>query len=357
MEHGDAIRMVQDLRAILDDKDRELESRGRQLVRKDALILKMKDRDIRRREERRKLQEELARAKNNIGELNSMIVRQERSIESFNSGARARAETLANQVQRIRELERTLESVRRAHENQAITIAEQGNMIHALNLEKASLEGLHADLVQESRELQARIREGRYWAEDSTDQALVDCKKKMEQLEGMLEAQRRNTRELGVNLQNTRDVLAGTREDLRAMTVERDQWQKRAQVAEEKIAETRAQAMAQRNDQVPIGRLLQALRERDDHLKQLQDLQQRVNRAKSILNPVKVTETWDGDARITWDPPSTLGGGVTVRKAEPPMRRCGGLLDSHSCIRTYNPGGPVHHGAEHLCHCGWRWPW
>jgi hypothetical protein len=272
---------------------------------------------------------------------------------------------LANQVQRIRELERTLESVRRAHENQAITIAEQGNTIHALNLEKASLEGLHADLVEESRELRARIREGRYWAEDSTDQALVDCKKKMEQLEGMLEAQRRNTRELGVNLQRVRDekaaLSARARNDLT--------WTK------EKVfeLETRAQTMeAQRNEALERleatkenwqSRHSQALTERDDYLKQLQDLQAKRNRATSlirragaILDPVKVTETWDGDTRITFEPGAEFVRGP-VKKAEPPMRRCGGLLDSHSCIRTYNPGGPVHHGAEHLCHCGWRWPW
>lgn len=394
MEHGDAIRMVQDLRGILDDKDRELESRGRQLVRKDALILKMKDRDLRRREERRQLQEELRRAKNNIGELNSMIVR----------------------------LERTLESVRRAHENQAKTIAEQGNTIHALNLEKASLEGLNNDLVGESRELRRKqeLAEGAVdvdkvrlrrelgtanrqideWREahqaalrqacglqDQVDEllgrvaeleedercdcapslALVACKKKLEQLEGMLENQRRSTRELGASLQVARDEKAAAMVDVIQLRGQLDKRQKELDAANRLsrehqtqrdelyqrvvTAETRAQTMeAQRNEKIPVNRLVQVLRERDQYLKDLQDLQRRVNRAKSILAPTVTMDTSEGS--ITWEPGTFVRG--PAKKAvprNPNAWTCGRFHQGHNCDLTY------HHGPSdgHHCHCGQWW--
>lgn len=361
MEHGDAIR--------------ELQDRERQLVRKDALILKMKDRDIRRREERRQLQEELRRAKNNIGELNSMIVR----------------------------LERTLESVRRAHENQAITIAEQGNTIHALNLEKASLEGLNNDLVGESRELRRKqeLAEGAVdvdkaqlrrelgtanrqideWREahqaalrqacglqDQVDEllgrvaeleedercdcapslALVACKKKLEQLEGMLENQRRSTRELGASLQVARDEKAAAMVDVIQLRGQLDKRQKELDAANRLSREHQTQ-----RDE--LYQRLEATKENwqsrhSQALKDLQDLQRRVNRAKSILAPTVTMDTSEGS--ITWEPGTFVRG--PAKKAvprNPNAWTCGRFHQGHNCDLTY------HHGPSdgHHCHCGQWW--
>lgn len=321
MEHGDAIRMVQDLRAILDDKDRELESRGRQLVRKDALILKMKDRDLRRREERRQLQDELRRAKDNIGELNSTIVR----------------------------LESTVEFVRRANNNQALTIAGQAQELTSLN---RKLKVLDESLVQRTRErdcLLDRLEEleaieNQWPDDDAPNLALAACKKKMEQLEGMLEAQRRSTRELGVNLQRVRDEKAAMKADLKFQIERRDMWQKRAQGAEERAVDLQTQL----SEAVDVDRRQE---------RALSLIRQGIN----ILYPVKVTEEWNGGTKIAWTQ-TPSGEGMTVtpqaKKATPKdLHQCAGINGSHRCNLHYLPGGSPRHQLDHHCHCGFLWPW
>lgn len=348
MEYGDAIQ--------------ELQDRERQLVRKDALILKLKERDQRRREERRQLQAELARAKNNIGELNSMIVR----------------------------LERSLESVRRAHEKQAQTIVNQGNTIHALNLENASLQGLNADLVGESRELRRKrelaegavdvqkamlrrmLKEARERikvlqdkleaAEEdecdcAPDLALAACEKKLEQLEGMLEAQRRTNRDLGVYLQRARDQRTAAQVDLeqvtRELTKDRDMWKQRAEIAEptSRIHENTSTEYYQK-----IQKLEKELKdERDRTLRALTLMR----RGANILDPVKGVT----GVESTFTPPVPEWEAAILRtpakKATPRegLHRCGGLNGSHSCTRLYGPGGSPPHPPRHRCHCGFTWPW
>lgn len=284
-------------------------------------------------------------------------------LERLLEVSQSKERVLAEQVTKLRAKNLRLREERRGMFN---NIGELNSMIAALELEKASLQGLVNDLTGESRNLrtalknadgqvdgwrkahqaalrqacglQDQVEELQGRLEDEPDLALAACKKKLQELEGMLEAQRRNTRELGVNLQNTRDVLAGTREDLRVMTVERDQWQKRAQVAEEKIAETRAHP----ETKVPVGRLLQVLRERDDYLKQLQDLQRQVNRAKTILDPVKGVS--GVESTFTAPVPRDL-------------HQCAGINGSHRCQIHYLPGGSPRHPVDHQCHCGFLWPW
>lgn len=344
MEHGDAIR--------------ELQDRERQLVRKDALILKMKDRDIRRREERRQLQEELRRARNNIGELNSMIVR----------------------------LERALESVRRAHENQAVTIAGQAQELTTLRRKQELAEGaVDVDKVRLRRELGTANRQIDEWREahqaaialadgfkaqveelqgqleewpddDGPRLALAACKKKMEQLEGMLEGQRRNTRELGVNLQRVRDEKAVLQIDVQQLRKDLDKRQKELDAANRLSVEHQTQRDEVYRRKAELE--LELTTERDRSLRALS----MIRRAVVALDPVKVTETWDGDTRIEVTETPT-GGSITVtpqaKRAVPrsDLHQCGGIGgDHHRCVNRYLPG-QIAHPQHHLCHCGYTWPW
>ena len=275
MEHGDALREIQRL---------------------EKMVERFRARDIRRRDERRELQDEIRLLKGNVGELNSMIARQARTVETKQSSIRLQAAEIATKGQRIRELETALDDA--------------------------------LAMIQESDD-------------DAPNLALAACKKKLEQLEGMLEGQRRSTRELGVNLQRARDEKTLLRAEILRLKGDLNTAQERA-----KTHQTQRDDLYRRNGQT--------VQERDQYLKDLQDLQRRVNRAKTILAPTVTMDTSGGS--ITWDPGTFVRG--PVKKAEPRLPCAAsfpGVHGGHRCERTGDEQGRTQHLTQHRCHCGWVW--
>lgn len=357
------------------DAGMEWEFRARERELADQIAW-LRAKGLKRRELIKELRLELSQARENIGELNSMLVRKDEVLQGVRRAHENQALTIGELQTELNSQVRRADQWREAHKG-ALAVAD-GFKVQVNEL-LGRVEELQEDPLAESLAAQSeRIRElERQLDELREDEpcdcapnlALAACKKKLGELEGMLEVQRRNTRELGVNLQRVRDEKTGLRVDLVQLRGDLAKSRRELDTANELARQYQTQRDQAYKERLDTVRLLEnrnaELVDLQSHLSEAADLDKRkdravvlLRRATNILDPeVQVTgieSTFNQGDGSDWDitPLSTR---PQAKKAEPRPRRCSsietGSLADHDCKLPYSHS--MLHG--HQCHCGEAW--